>query len=320
MDGPPDKKRKLNEDKEEEMDLYSDDDDDDDDDIDMDRNSGDDDDDGNKQKKAKRQKIKLREKYRDDEDFQALEAPPIEPSKANQFFDPIHFSEINLEKESRLRVTSKNKYEEQNAVDSEGEQLKHLNRTQIEKYLQTTANDKGFTVQAEVWSVIALGLNDHLKNLFDEMNKWRTLRMDQNEKMNGFKLEYDGIDSKQWMDALNRKYAQNEAMSEREDEIKALSEERADLEFKRMTRILSETEERRLDELKKKSAEIEKEDASSNAIGGGDFSFNFGSGGCRLMRADKFYVVDAINMMEHHQTKRSQSQLRQLSKLYLKAA
>ena len=224
-----------------------------------------------------------------------------------------------MEKESRLRVTSKNKYEEQNAVDSEGEQLKHLNRTQIEKYLQTTANDKGFTVQAEVWSVIALGLNDHLKNLFDEMNKWRTLRMDQNEKMNGFKLEYDGIDSKQWMDALNQKYAQNEAMSERKDEIQALNEEQAELEFKRMTRILSEIEERRLDELKKKSAEIAKEDASSNAVGS-DFSFNFESGGCRQMRADKFYVVDAINMMEHHQTKRSQSQLRQLSKLYLKAA
>merc|ERR1712176_189985 len=151
--------------------------------------------------------------------------------------------------------------------------------------------------------------------MFVEMDKWRKNRMDNERKEE--KIKYASMDCGQWIAQMNEKYASKQAIVERKDEIEALETEKADLDFKKMTGILTDEEEKRKLKLDKliKNAQAKQENNSSadskqnqfmmTALGG-DFSFNFGHGSVgqknkkksneRQLQEDKFYVVDVINM------------------------
>merc|ERR1712130_541788 len=111
-------------------------------------------------------------------------------------------------------------------------------------------------------------------------------------------------------DQMNEKYASKQAIVERKDEIEALETEKADLDFKKMTGILTDEEEKRKDKLDKliknaQSKQQTKQNQFMMTALGGDFSFNFGGQKKkkqqRQLQEDKFYVVDIINMMENNQ-------------------
>merc|ERR1712176_1150166 len=151
--------------------------------------------------------------------------------------------------------------------------------------------------------------------MFVEMDQWRKNRMDNGMKEG--KIKYAGMDCGQWIVQMNEKYASKQAIVERKDEIEALETEKADLDFKKMTGILTDEEEKRKLKLDKliKNAQAKQENNSSadskqnqfmmTALGG-DFSFNFGGqnqkrkkskeSNERQLQEDKFYVVDVINM------------------------
>lgn len=212
--------------------------------------------------------------------------------------------------------------------------IKYINKMKIEQYLNDTAICNGYTVvQREVSDIICLGLTDHLKRMFDEMNKWRMNRMDNGKEK---KIKYDVMDCGQWIAQMNEKYASKQAIVETKDEIEALETEKADLDFKKMTGILTEEEEKRkhkLDKLiknaqsKQNSSTDSKQNQFMMTALGGDFSFNFGGRNnnakkkkkVRQLQEDKFYVIDIINMMENHQ-KYCQQNLQQLANLYRKQA
>merc|ERR1712176_114795 len=166
--------------------------------------------------------------------------------------------------------------------------------------------------------------------MFVEMDQWRKNRMDNGMKEG--KIKYAGMDCGQWIAQMNEKYASKQAIVERKDEIEALETEKADLDFKKMTGILTDEEEKRklkLDKLIKNAQAKQQNNSSADSKQnqfmmtalGGDFSFNFGDGSGqknkkkskeRQLQEDKFYVVDIINMMENHQ-KYCQQNLQQLA-------
>merc|ERR1712228_983117 len=133
--GPLNKKRKLNKESDEEMD-----------------------DDSNHKKARKqpkrRRRNKLANKYKDDEDIQSLQTPLLEPSKANEFFDPITHCRINLDDESCINPKTKEYIQNFELLDRKNISIKE----QIENYLKTTANCSGYTIQKGISSLFCLGL------------------------------------------------------------------------------------------------------------------------------------------------------------------
>ena len=346
IDGPMNKKQKsMNDDNnknENDMDNTMENDDSDDTDYDDD----DDDVDMNKKKNVKkRKKVKLPDKYKDDEDFQALEGAPIEPSKADEFFDPLRYCQINEEQESKIPNYIKNKtrdylneYEmyHENDFDLKQEEIKQFVPNELNKYLKIIANKHGFTVQKDISTLLCLGLQDHLKNMFDEMEKWRKKRIIKKEDYSSsssslYKIKKNGINAQEWLDEINEKYAKKQEIVEAKDEVEALETEKADLDFKQMTGLLSDEEKKRKDKLNRLIREAkakQKQTDSSDGDGstalkamGGDFSFgnskNKNKNGGRKIMSDKYYSIDVVNMLHNHQ-KYNQQHLKQLSKMCLK--
>lgn len=328
LEGPDRKKRRLDDsehkDNADGMDS--------DDDIDMDS-----DDEDKPKKKGKRKKRKLPEKYKDDEDFQSLEAPRETASTADEFFDPINHCKINLDRESRMSTATKdriNKYQMIGGddVDINAEHIKYINRNHIDRYIKETGNSNGYTVQQDISTMMCLGLQDHLKNLFDEMEKWRRMRMDQygqqHRQRGQIPIKYSGTDAQGWMDSVNSKYAKKQQIIEAQDEVQTLDEELAELKVRKLTSILTPEEEKRLAQLPNKLAaarqkqkdRTEKPDqfnVSAMKALGGDFTFGSNKKKVKELRGDKYYVIDVVNMLGAHQ-RMNQQHLKQLSRLHLK--
>jgi len=327
LDGPDHKKRKLDDSEQKQDGMPSDDDD-----ISMES-----DDDDAPKKKGKRKRTKLPDKFKDDDDFKALIHPGDTPSRAGEFFDPINHCKINLDRESRMNDRFKErmtKFEMIGAddVDIEGEQIKHINRERVDRYLKETALGDGKTVQQDIATMVCLGLQDHLRNMFEEMDQWRRMRMDvygQRQRQRGLvPMKRSSVDAQEWMDALNGKYAEKQQIVEAQDEVAALEEEQTDLKLRKMTSILSAEEEKRLNQLPSKIAaakhkekeSMERKDqinVSAMKALGGDFSFGNNKKKVKELRADKYYVIDVVNMLAAHQ-KMNQQHLKQLSRLHLK--
>eukprot|EP01084_Bolivina_argentea_P176350 305194_1 len=243
------------------------------------------------------------------------------------FFDPIQHCDINLEKESRIHMKTKkylNEYEllKDNEVDLNGEETKYIKSKQLEAFLQSRAINNGYTMQKEVSTVMGLALQDHLKNMMDQMDKWRRKRIDtmrnHEDRTHQYEVKKSEMDVQQWIDTMNDKYSVKQQIFEAKDEIEALETEKTDLDFKNVTGLLTDEEVKRRDKLddlirkvkaKQKRNDQLKADFSLAALGG-DFSFNFGRDNDknknkkkrgRQLGSEKFYVIDVINMMENHQ-------------------
>ena len=329
LEGPDHKKRRLNDEGKGSADGMGSDED-----IGMD---SDDEEEEIPQKKGKRKKRKLPEKYKDDEDFQSLEAPPDAPSKAVEFFDPISHCKVSLERESRMNVRTRDRIQKyqmigRDDVDIDGGGTEYVDRTQIDRYIKSTGNSRGYTVQQDVSKMLCLGLQDHLKNVLDEMERWRRMRRDhhgQRQRQRGLApVRHSGMDAQEWMDCVNSKYAEKQQIVEAQDELQSLMDEQTDLKMQRLTGILSVEEEKRLQQLpskinaaknrQKESAERRDQiNVSAMKAVGGDFSFGANRKKAKELRADKFYVIDVVNLLGAHQ-RMNQQHLKQLSTLYLK--
>merc|ERR1712129_378428 len=122
-------------------------------------------------------------------------------------------------------------------------------------------------------------------------------------------------------------YANKQAIVETKDEIEALQTEKGELDFKKYSGILSEEEEKRKDKLleliKKAKANQRQNQFAMHALGIREFNFGQNANSKnkkkqrRELQANKFYVIDIINMMENNQ-KYSQQHLKQLATLYRK--
>eukprot|EP01084_Bolivina_argentea_P023235 43329_1 len=106
----------------------------------------------------KHKKLKLPEKFKNDEDFQSLEGPKINGSKADEFFDPINYCKINLDEESRINILTKkylNKYElfDKNDIEFSNKNnnaIKYININKLNKYLINESNNNGYTIQKDI--------------------------------------------------------------------------------------------------------------------------------------------------------------------------
>lgn len=333
-EGPLYKKQKLNNNNNinKKMDIdnnYDDSDDDSDDDDDNDGINK------NKKKPIKKKKLKLNDKYKNDEDFQSLMAP-YEQSQADEFFDPIKQCGIKEDKARKLLINistrnylnqyeiyNNNDIDLENGENGQNEEYKYIEQKNIDNYLQKACIENGFTVSKDISKLLCLGIKYHLKDMFDEMEKWRKKRIQkQCDKKNGFKLKESGINTQKWLDEINEKYAAKQQIVEAKDEIEALENEKTDLDFKKMTGLLSDEEKKRSDKLIKliRDAKLKQKETKNEAKGSSAFDLDFkafGTGSARKLSQNKFYSIDIINLMQNHQ-KYNQNYLKQLSKLCLK--
>ena len=101
---------------------------------------------------------------------------------------------IREDKERKLHINMKtrdylNEYElyNNNDIDLQKEECKYIDKKSIDKYLQTVGNKHGYTVSKDIAKLLCLGMEYHLKDMFDEMEKWREKRVQQQKyiiKMN----------------------------------------------------------------------------------------------------------------------------------------
>ena len=68
---------------------------------------------------------------------------------------------------------------------------------------------------------------------------------------NEYKIKKSGINAQEWLDGINTKYAAKQQIVEAKDEVEALETEKADLDFKKMTGVLTDEERKRADKLVK---------------------------------------------------------------------
>ena len=247
---------------------------------------------------------------------------PIYETNPDELIDPITKANINLESENRMKlikskILNVNNKKKRNIYH---ESIKHINQDTIHKILIKHANFNGFNFvdnNNSIKSLISLGLIEYIKNIIQMQNKFKNIRI---KDILDKKRYYITNKTDEWIESMNQKEIKKQIVAVQKDTFDSLLNEKADLEFKKLTGSLTDEEIKRKKAIEKKITEFKKNKGKNDGTAmkalGGDFEFSFkkkknsdnnngnnnksGSPKKDYLKSNRLILFDALNALENN--------------------